>query len=79
MPVSCYEVIWIFLIYAFFGWCTEVAYAALETGNFVNRGFEWSGLSHIWVRRPAGGSIADAAEGKPFDFVFWFADFDHSY
>ncbi|MCI8281317.1 MAG: hypothetical protein HFI76_06395 [Lachnospiraceae bacterium] len=39
MPVSCYEVIWIFLIYAFFGWCTEVAYAALETGNFVNRGF----------------------------------------
>lgn len=39
MPVSFYEVIWIFLIYAFLGWCTEVAYAALDTGKFVNRGF----------------------------------------
>lgn len=39
MPVSFYEVVWIFLIYAFFGWCTEVAYAALDTGKFVNRGF----------------------------------------
>ena len=39
MPVSFYEVAWIFVIYAFLGWCTEVAYAALETGKFVNRGF----------------------------------------
>lgn len=39
MPVSFYEVVWIFLIYAFLGWCTEVAYAALDTGKFVNRGF----------------------------------------
>ncbi len=28
-----------FFIYAFLGWCTEVTYAALETGTFVNRGF----------------------------------------
>ena len=39
MPVSIYEVLWIFFIYAFLGWCTEVAYAALDTGRFVNRGF----------------------------------------
>lgn len=39
MPVSFYEVAWIFLIYAFLGWCTEVAYAALEVKQFVNRGF----------------------------------------
>lgn len=39
MPVSFYEVVWIFMIYAFLGWCTEVAYAALETKKFVNRGF----------------------------------------
>ncbi len=39
MPVSFYEVAWIFVIYAFLGWCTEVAYAALNTGKFVNRGF----------------------------------------
>lgn len=28
-----------FIIYAFFGWCLEVAYAALCDGKFVNRGF----------------------------------------
>lgn len=39
MPVSFYEIVWTFMIYAFFGWCTEVAYAALELKEFVNRGF----------------------------------------
>ena len=39
MPQTFYEVVCIFIIYAFIGWCTEVAYAALETGKFVNRGF----------------------------------------
>ena len=39
MPTTIYEVLWIFIIYAFFGWCTEVSYAALDRGIFVNRGF----------------------------------------
>lgn len=39
MPQTFYEVVWIFIIYAFIGWCTEVAYAATERGIFVNRGF----------------------------------------
>ena len=39
MPQNFYELVWIFIIYAFIGWCTEVSYAALETGKFVNRGF----------------------------------------
>ena len=34
-----YQFFWIFFIYAFLGWCTEVSYAALNTGRFVNRGF----------------------------------------
>ncbi len=34
-----YQFLWIFFIYAFLGWCTEVSYAALNTGLFVNRGF----------------------------------------
>ncbi len=34
-----YLLLWIFFIYAFLGWCTEVGYAALITGKFVNRGF----------------------------------------
>ena len=34
-----YRFLWIFFIYAILGWCTEVSYAALVTGKFVNRGF----------------------------------------
>ena len=30
---------WIVLIYSCLGWCAEVAFAALKTGKFVNRGF----------------------------------------
>ncbi len=33
------QALWTFLIYAFLGWCAEVAYHALRHGNFVNRGF----------------------------------------
>ncbi len=39
MQVNFYEILWIFLIYAFIGWCAEVAFAAVNEGNFVNRGF----------------------------------------
>lgn len=39
MPQTLYEFLCIFIIYAFLGWCTEVAYAALDLGKFVNRGF----------------------------------------
>lgn len=39
MPQSLYELLCIFIIYAFLGWCTEVSYAALDLGKFVNRGF----------------------------------------
>ena len=34
-----YQLLWIFFLYAFLGWCTEVSYAALRTGKFVNLGF----------------------------------------
>lgn len=39
MPRNIYEALWIFLIYAFLGWCAEVAFAAADKGKFVNRGF----------------------------------------
>ncbi len=39
MPQNFYELVWVFIVYAFLGWCTEVSYAALDTGKFVNRGF----------------------------------------
>lgn len=34
-----YHMCFYFLIYAFLGWCLEVAYAAMVDGKFVNRGF----------------------------------------
>lgn len=34
-----YQFLWIFFLYAFLGWCSEVSYAALKDGTFVNRGF----------------------------------------
>ncbi len=37
--MTLYTVLWYFFAYAFLGWCAEVSYAALRTGQFVNRGF----------------------------------------
>ena len=39
MSYTWYQMGWILLIYACLGWCAEVAFAALKTGKFVNRGF----------------------------------------
>lgn len=39
MWTTIYEYACFFLIYAFLGWCTEVVYAAVTSGEFVNRGF----------------------------------------
>ena len=36
---TAYEYLWFFIVYAFLGWCAEVAYAAMCQGTFVNRGF----------------------------------------
>lgn len=38
MP-DLYEMLFYFMIYAFFGWCLEVVYQAVEHGKFINRGF----------------------------------------
>lgn len=39
MGHSLSELIWLFIIYAFLGWCLEVIYAQVHLGKFVNRGF----------------------------------------
>lgn len=36
---TLYELTWMFFLYAFLGWCTEVGFAAVKQGKFVNRGF----------------------------------------
>ena len=36
---SLYDIALYFLVYSCLGWCAEVAYAAVTTGQLVNRGF----------------------------------------
>lgn len=39
LVTDIYTFLWYFIIYAFFGWCLEVIYQAVELGKFINRGF----------------------------------------
>ncbi len=39
MTHSLYELIWVFIIYSFFGWCLEVVISTIQNGKFSNRGF----------------------------------------
>lgn len=39
LDTDIYTFLWYFVIYAFFGWCLEVIYQAVEQGKFINRGF----------------------------------------
>lgn len=39
LDINVYTLTWYFVIYAFFGWCLEVIYQAVEHGKFINRGF----------------------------------------
>lgn len=37
--MTCYQILWFFVIYSVLGWCVEVAYHAVTQGKVVNRGF----------------------------------------
>ena len=61
-----YPLLWLFFIYAFLGWCTEVSYAALKSGRFVNRGFlngpvcpvyGFGMVIVLWVLEPLRGNL----------------------
>lgn len=39
MTYNIYQLLWIFFIYSFIGWCGEVVTAAVNRHKFVNRGF----------------------------------------
>lgn len=36
---TLYQLFWYFFIYAFLGWCVEVIFCTITTGEWVNRGF----------------------------------------
>lgn len=48
MEFTFYEMIWIFYIYAFLGWCSEVIFAASVNGKFTNRGFDIGPICPIY-------------------------------
>ena len=39
MNYALSELVLLFFVYGFLGWCTEVAFAAFKSGRFINRGF----------------------------------------
>lgn len=39
MTFDMIDIGWLFIIYAFIGWCVEVSFMAVTAGVFVNRGF----------------------------------------
>ena len=39
MGYSMDQLLWLFLIYSFLGWCVEVSFVAVTSGKVVNRGF----------------------------------------
>lgn len=48
MTYSLSDLIWLFFIYSFVGWCIEVCYAAVRRRQFVNRGFVSSPLCPVY-------------------------------
>ena len=39
MTYAIRDLVWLFFVYSFAGWCIEVCYAAFRRRQFVNRGF----------------------------------------
>ncbi len=48
MMYSLTDIVWLFFVYSFAGWCIEVCYAAICRRKFVNRGFVNSPLCPIY-------------------------------
>ena len=48
MEYSVYEILFLFIVYSFFGWCLEVVYHAVIKGGFINRGFDIGPICPIY-------------------------------
>ena len=74
------EFAWIFLIYGFVGWCTEVIFAAVNSGKFVNRGFlngpicpiyGFGILAVVRLLKPFGNNILLLFVGSVLIIYYW--------
>lgn len=61
--MDLYHILFYFYIYAFLGWCTEVAFAGFKEMKFVNRGFLNGPLCPIY----GVGVTAVVIMAKPFE------------
>lgn len=48
MTYSLADLVWLFFLYSFIGWCIEVCYASIRRRQFVNRGFVNSPICPIY-------------------------------
>lgn len=46
--MSIYQILWVFFLYSFLGWCTEVIYHAFVCNRFINRGFLFGPVCPIY-------------------------------
>ena len=70
-----YELFVYFFVYSFIGWCSEVVFAAVKHGKFVNRGFLNGPLCPIYG---AGAvcillALTPLQKGRSWDFLAVFA------
>ena len=66
-----YDYLFYFVVYSFIGWCTEVCFCSVSTGQFVNRGFLNGPVCPIY----GFGIYTHPCDGKCFSFVFRLNDF----
>lgn len=57
MEYTGYELLWLYVIYSFVGWCGEVAVAAVKKHKFINRGFVNGPLCPIYGAGAAAFAI----------------------
>lgn len=48
MQYTLYEIIWLYFLYSFLGWCAEVVFCTLARKKFINRGFVTGPLCPIY-------------------------------
>ena len=48
MTYTLPDLVWLFFLYSFIGWCIEVCYASIRRRQFVNRGFVNSPICPIY-------------------------------
>ena len=72
MVYSFYQLLWLYMIYSFIGWCGEVVVAAVKRHRFVNRGAVSGPFCPIDAAKAAAGGLYSFRSLKEIRFFcFW--------